>query len=175
MDLNNIELPASAIVELYPFSLIGSKAVCEEKIKEPREAHTGIRTEAQWKWLGDNKKNILVMSGAVDAVDISDKELNFLTGILGACKLTLADVAIVNRHAYPAASYKEFISFFKSKIVFLFDIEPAAFGLPMNFPAYQIQAFDGSSFLFSPSLKDLENDKSEKTKLWISLKRMFNL
>ncbi len=101
--------------------------------------------------------------------------LTFLTGILSACKLNLADVAIVNSTNYPDADYKELTKFFASKIVLLFDIEPSAFGLPMSFPHYQIQAFANNSFLYAPSLKDLENDKIEKSKLWVSLKRLFNL
>ncbi|MBL0130777.1 MAG: hypothetical protein IPP43_06385 [Chitinophagaceae bacterium] len=104
-----------------------------------------------------------------------DHELTFLTGILGACKLSLADVAIVNLYNHPQSSYNELTSFFKSKIVFLFDMEPAAFGLPMHFPHYQIQAFAGNSFLYAPSLKELENDRVEKSKLWVCLKRLFNL
>ena len=177
MNLNNIELPAAAIVELYPSSLFGTNdAPVENKPGKTASASGYEQGEiVKFKSLGDNKKNILIMINSSDAVHIPDNELTFLTGILGACKLTLADVAIVNRNNYPEASSKEFTSFFKSKIVFLFNIEPAAFGLPMNFPHYQIQAFDGSSFIFSPSLKDLENDKTEKTKLWNSLKRLFNL
>ena len=128
-----------------------------------------------WKSLGDNRKNILIMLNSPGSVHIADNELSFLTGILGACKLNMADVAIVNHYNYKDATYKELTNYFKSKIVFLFDIEPASFGLPMNFPHYQIQSFAGNSFLYSVSLKDLENDKIEKSKLWVSLKRLFNL
>jgi hypothetical protein len=177
MDLNNIELPSSVVIELYQGSLIGSNEIIAEKkiTKEPTTPTPVIENNTTWKSLGDNRKNILIMVNSSDAVHIQDNELSFLTGVLGACKLNMADVAIVNRNNYPEASYKELISFFKSKIVFLFDIEPAAFGLPMSFPHYQIQAFAGNSFLFSPSLKELENDKVEKSKLWVSLKRLFNL
>jgi hypothetical protein len=177
MDLNNIELPSSVIVELYHSSLIGeNEIVAEKKItKEITPPISVLKNTATWKSLGDNRKNILIMVNNSDAVHIPDNELSFLTGVLGACKLNMGDVAIVNRNNHLEASYKELTSFFKSKIVFLFDIEPAAFGLPMNFPHYQIQAFAGNSFLFSPSLKELENDKVEKSKLWVSLKRLFNL
>ncbi len=177
MDLNNIELPSSVIVELYHSSLIGSNEIVTEKkiTKEITPPTSVLENTATWKSLGDNRKNILIMVNSSDAVHIPDNELSFLTGVLGACKLNMADVAIVNRNNYPEASYKELTSFFKSKIVFLFDIEPAVFGLPMSFPHYQIQAFAGNSFLFSPSLKELENDKVEKSKLWVSLKRLFNL
>lgn len=181
MDLNHIELPPIVVADLYYSSLIGGP-----ETTPPKGAETGIPDEqkssqsenspsALWKSLGSNQKNILIIVKTSDGVHLPDHELTFLTGILGACKLSLADVAIVNLHNHPQASYKELTSFFKSKIVFLFDMEPAAFGLPMHFPHYQIQAFAGNSFLYSPSLKELENDRVEKSKLWVCLKRLFNL
>ena len=181
MDLNNIELPASLVAELYPSSLSESndipvkKMVVVEVIKDvvPPIAITG--NDAPWKSLGSNFKNILIIVKSNEAVHLTDNELTFLTGILTACKLTLADVAIVNLNNRSETSYKELTTHFKSKVVLLFDTEPAAFGLPMSFPHYQIQAFANNSFLYSPSLKELENDKVEKSKLWVCLKRLFNL
>ena len=181
MDLNNIEFPASLVAELYPSSLIESndipakKTLMAEVVKNdvPPIAITG--NNATWKSLGSNHKNILIIVKSSEAVHLADNELTFLTGILSACKLTLADVAILNLNNHPEASYKELTKYFKSKIVLLFETEPAAFGLPMSFPHYQIQAFANNSFLYSPSLKELENDKVEKSKLWVCLKRLFNL
>lgn len=173
MNINDIQLPAKLVADLYRSSLVEtdgnhSSASSNEKMEE-----TGSVTE--WKWLGDNRRNILVIVQQTDAVHLPDKELDFLTAMLSACKLGLADVAIVNRNNHPQASYKELAGFFKSKIVLLFDVEPAAFGLPMNFPHYQLQAFANATFLFSPSLSELENDKLQKSKLWVCLKRLFNL
>ncbi len=181
MDLNHLELPAPVIADLYQNSLIDSGEITANTgsatIPLPAEATTisAIEPISSWKHLGNNLKNILIVVNNDSAVYLPDEELDFLTGILGACKLNLADVAIVNSKNDPEASYKELTSFFKSKIVFLFAIEPAAFGLPMNFPHYQLQAFAGNSFLFSPSLKELENNRVEKSKLWVCLKRLFNL
>jgi len=45
----------------------------------------------------------------------------------------------------------------------------------MNFPHFQQQKFTGITFLFSPSLNELENDKLLKSKLWICLKQIFNI
>lgn len=180
MDLNHIGLTAIVVTELYPNSLIGEEsspgnskviATKPEKVIPPE----AITSPPVWKSLGDNQKNILVVVKSRDAVYLPDDELTFLAGVLGACKLSIADVAIVNLNNLPDATYKELTSFFKSKIVFLFDTGPAEFGLPMNFPPYQLQAFAGNSFLYAPSLKELENDQVEKRKLWICLKRLFNL
>ncbi len=181
MDINHIELPASVVVDLYPSSLIDDTETVIEKTGVVAASielgTTAVNTapDTPWKSLGNNNKNILVILKSSDAVYLPDNELTFLTGILSACKLSLADVAIVNLNNHPGVSYKELTSFFKSKIVLLFDTEPVAFGLPMSFPHYQIQGFAGNSFLYSPSLKNLETDKVEKSKLWVCLKRLFNL
>ena len=180
MGLNNIELPAFAVADLYQTTLVGNttsvveKEAVTEKIKAPVSLVAEPGNEPAWRSLGNNKKNILIIVNNKEAVHLPDSELQFLTGILGACKLSLADVAIVNINDQPAG-YKELTGFFKSRVVFLFDVDPASFGLPMNFPHYQIQAFANNSFLYSPSLKDLENDRVEKSKLWVCLKRLFNL
>ncbi len=179
MNINNIELPVALVADIYQNFLINTKdeTVSISAPAPPSEAGPARtdKPETAWKSLGNNQKNILVIVNNDEVVFLPDNELTFLTGILGACKLTLADVAIVNLATTPAIVYKELIAHFKSKIVLLFDVEPAAFGLPMSFPQYQIQPFAGNSFLFSPSLKNLENDKVEKSKLWVCLKRLFNL
>jgi hypothetical protein len=173
-DLNHIKLPASLVADLYHSSLIDTdetivSQVVADTIEDKPADHPG------WKWLGENRKNILIIVNYTDAVHLPDNDLVFLTGIIGACKLSMADVAVVNLNNHPEASYKELVAFFKSKIVLLFAVEPASFGLPMSFPHFQIQPFAGNSFLFSPSLKELENDKVLKSKLWVCLKRLFNL
>jgi hypothetical protein len=183
MSINNIELSGKTVAELYPFSLTGNtETITSENKKvemEISEKQAGLAQKTdvnkKWKWLGNNQQQILIMVNNRDAVHLPDKELSFLTGVLTACKLSLADVAIVNINNQPQASYKELTDNFKSKIVFLFGIEPSTFGLPMQFPHYQVQAFTGISFLYAPELKELENDKVEKTKLWMVLKKMFNV
>jgi hypothetical protein len=173
-DLDHIKLPASVVADLYHSSLID---MAETSVNKAADDNTETRPVigSGWKWLGENRKNILIIVNYEDAVHLPDNDLVFLTGIIGACKLSLADVAVVNLNNHPQASYKELVVFFKSKIVLLFSVEPASFGLPMSFPHFQIQPFAGNSFLFSPSLKELENDKVLKSKLWVCLKRLFNL
>lgn len=171
MDLNHIELPSSLVADLYKKTLIesASSAIPQEKSTEQAQVNSS------WKYLGNNNKNILIIVNHNDAIHLPDNELSFLSGILGACKLSIKDVAIINLNNHPGASHKELNSFFKSKIGLLFDVEPAALGLPMNFPHYQVQAFSNTSFLYSPSLKELEDDKLQKSKLWVCLRRMFNV
>lgn len=177
MDLNHIELPLASVTELYANTLIGPAGndAPEKEVAtsvKPGEKHGN--TEAL-KSLGNNRKHILIAVNTTQAVFITDDELSFLTEILGACKLSLGDVALVNMQQHPDVSYKQLLTQFHSRIVLLFDIEPASLGLPVSFPHYQLQAFSGNTFLYAPSLKQLENDRVEKSKLWVCLKRLFNL
>ncbi len=179
MDLNHIKLPAAVINELYKTVLVepvqntGAKETAAPSEKPVITSNKAITPE--WKSLGSNEKNILIVVSNSDAVYLPDNDLNFLTGVLGACKLSLADVAVINRFHYPEAGYKELMSYFNSRVVLLLGVEPAAIRLPINFPEYQLQAFQHNTFLFTPSLEEIEKDKLEKSKLWVSLKRLFNV
>jgi hypothetical protein len=167
MSLNHIQLPASAIADLYRSSLIEIN-----KIPGNTEVNV-IAGDDQGKYLGENKKNILVVVDYGDVVYLPDEELAFLTNMLIACKLSLADVAIVNRTSFKESNYKELVSNFKSRIVFLFGVDPVSFGLPVSFPHFQIQPFANATFLFTPSLGDCKKDKLLKSKLWVCLRRIF--
>jgi hypothetical protein len=173
MDINHIQLPATVIADLYTSSLIEIGEINARPVPAVAMAENEMATQS-WRSLGENKKNILVIVTYPDAVHIPDKELQLLTNMLMACKLSLADVAIVNIHKR-TASYKELLTEYKSRITLLFDTEPAGFGLPMSFPFFQIQPFANCSFLYAPSLKELEEDKVLKSKLWVCLKRLFNI
>lgn len=180
MDLNHINLPPAALAGLYGETLVSdhtanSTPPVAVKKEVPPAGNLTTDQKTTIRSLGNNQQQILVLVNVPDAVFLSDESLTFLTGVLSACKLSMADVALVNLHHYPEIPYQTLLSEFKSRIVFLFDKDPASFGLPMNFPHYQLQAFAGNTFLYAPSLQELQKDKAEKTNLWACLKRLFNL
>jgi hypothetical protein len=196
MDLNHIILPVSLIIDLYPNSLVETGEIITksqpnrpEKSNETEGSIEAVKAEKSLEnvrndpenkssdlvWMGKNQKQILVMVNFADSLHLPEKDLKFLTGILSACKLRIDDVAIINRNNKPEADYKELSTSFKTKVILLFDVSPGDFGLPMNFPHFQLQAFANNTFLFSPSLSELEEDKVLKSKLWVSLRRLFNI
>jgi len=65
------------------------------------------------------------------------------------------------------------------KFVIAFDLTTKDIQLPFTIPNYQVQVHDNCKFLFAASMKLMEGDaqeaKLEKSKLWISLKNMFQL
>ena len=172
MSLNSIKFEPADIASLYKNSLVEINA--EQKVL-PQTKIDPDRINTGWKYLGENKKKTLVVVRNAGAVHIPDKQLSFLTKLLAACNLNLADVAIFNFQDHNSSEFNEILSFFKPKVVLLFDVEPGEFGLPMIFPQFQVQGYKDAVFVSSPSLDVIEPDKSLKGKLWVCLKKIFNL
>jgi hypothetical protein len=149
------------------------EAVAKQKIAAP----IILDTDKQW-YLGNNGKQITVLIKETGVAFINDKHLQFLSNILNACKLNLGDIALVNysNHSY---SYSELKQKLQPKFVLVFDLETKDIKLPFTIPNYQVQAHDNCKFLFASSLSKMEGDsqesKLEKSKLWMSLKNMFQL
>lgn len=160
MSLNDITLSTRNLADLYPSSLIEQVAGGQnEKIK----------------FLGKNEKNILVILSKENVAFIEEDELNFLSTVLSACRLSLADVAIVNLKQTPGADYRIFQNQLKSKTILLFDVETQIIDLPFNFPFFQVQQFEQATYLSAPSLANIEKEKALKTQLWTGLKNIFRL
>jgi hypothetical protein len=174
MELNNIKLPASLIVELYRNSLVDSTDQAA-KFQPDFAAQEKLIPDKPWNFLGENLRNVLILVDINNTPHLPEVELNFLTAMLTACKLSVEDVAIVNVHSFPNVSYKELLGYFKTNRVFLFGVEPASLEMPLNFPHFQVQEFSGASFLYVPVIKELEADKVLKSKLWVCLRRIFSI
>jgi hypothetical protein len=190
MSLNNIQLNFSIIGELYKNLLIETNEVLQQLEATPssplpvspeiKAAHGKKENvfdihKEDWRYLGENKKNILLIVYYKNVTHLPDDHLNFLTSVLTACKLNLGDIAILNTANHPLAIYKTVQEKFKSGFIILFGLTPGEFEMPLNFPEFQIQAFNNCTFLHTPAIEKLEVDKVLKSKLWVSLRKMFNL
>jgi len=136
-------------------------------------------TEPPKQWfLGNNGKQIGILIKDPQVAFISDEQLQFLSNILNACKLNLGDVAVINMARHPI-HFSELKQQLQSKFLILFDLTTADLQLPFNIPLYQVQAYDHCSILLASSLTKMLGDsqeaKLEKSKLWVSLKNMFQL
>ena len=178
MTLNNIELNSTLLREMYRNSLVEVGDKTHRKVLTelpPIEVIKKKDPEHEWKYLGEFKKNILMIVRYPTVTYLPDEQLNFLTSILIACKLSLGDVAIVNILNAPPAFYKDAMEKFRSTTTILFGITPQEFEMPVNFPEFQVQRFNNCTFLHTPGLESLEADKVLKSKLWVCLRRMFSL
>lgn len=176
MSLNNIELSPALISQLFPTSLISdveNAALITENQNVAQKK--SVKKTDDWIALGNNKKNILVVVHYDSVLHLPDAQLDFLTQLLNACKLSLNEVAVINHNNYKEYSHTEIIDHFKSHIVLLFAVTVTSFGFPLNTPQYQVQQYAAQTFMHAPALHELQNNKTEKGKLWLSLKQIFNL
>ena len=166
MSLDNIELPAIIIQSLY------SKSLYDLKTTEPGLDNMQA---AGINYLGNNQKRIALLVNSTEAIYLPDDELNFLLGILTACSLSMADIALINISKNAGLLYTDITEQLKAEKIFLFGLDAEALALPLQFPHYQVQQFNNQVYLSSPSLSYLQKDKEEKMKLWSCLKKIFSL
>lgn len=175
MSLNDIKLKPRLLSELYANSLVESNTSSVPVTPAPPAAAAkSPSARREVNYLGKNEKGILILVAKDDVAYLPDEELNFLTTILSACQLSLADVAIVNWKS-ASADLESLQKELNIRDVLLFDVAPLEAGLPINFPHFQIQQFNGRIYLSSPALTDVEKEVTIKRQLWPSLKRMFSI
>lgn len=166
MSLDNIELTPFLLQELYKNSLVEFYDAKTQGQAAPVLPFTV---------LGNNKRNVIIIVENHETLYLPDNELNFLLGILSACKLTMEDVAIVNIKKNKPVSYKALEQELKAEKIILFGVESSAIGLPLEFPPYQIQQYNNQTYLSAGILANIQDDKAEKTKLWNCLKQIFSI
>ena len=164
MSLDNIQLSHFLIQQLYKNSLV------EFDSSEPVQK---IEAEMSINILGNNRSKVVIVIENKETVHLPDDQLNFLLGILSACKLTMEDVAIINITKNKGINYKAIALELKAEKIILFGVTPAQIDLSLEFPLYQIQQYNKQIYVTAAMLTDIENNKVEKTKLWNCLKQVF--
>ena len=166
MSLDNILLPGTILQGLYTKNLYYLET---DKLTSD-EIQTGSIA-----YLGSNQKKIAVLVSSTTAIYLPDEQLNFLLGIITACKLSMADIALINVAKNPNLVHSAVTQQLKSEKIFLFGLDADALALPLQFPHYQVQHFNNQIYLSSVTLNELQANKEEKLKLWNCLKNIFTL
>jgi hypothetical protein len=197
MELNNIRLTGLAIDELYKDTLLypadnthASPAPLREPATAPAPspADTSVHSPSPtdtpppvpnlYKSLGNNRRAVTILVHSPGTAYLPDDQLSFLSKILLACQMTLADIAIVNTATQPVliATLRQQLH---PKAVLLFGLEPVAINLPINFPLFRLQPYDDCTYLAAPPLHLLVGQSEEsrllKSKLWVCLKSLFDV
>jgi hypothetical protein len=171
MSLNKMQLPVSVIAGLFKHALVLS-----DKKNLETEDLTG--TTPAFNFLGNNLKKITLIVNSPRPFFLEDQYLVFFTKMLDACRLGLKDVAIINHNINPV-TITELNEALSPKIVLLFGLEPTAIKLPFNSPSFKIQEYDNCSYLYVPGLEALSQDTDEgkvlKSKLWVCLRKLFEV
>lgn len=135
-------------------------------------------TAGAYKFLGNNRQQVAIIVRFAGEAFLPEQHLQMLTKMLGACKLNLGDVAIVN-DAVQRVELPLLKDQLQPKRVLLFGVTPDEAGLPLAFPAFKDQEYAGTTYLHTPSLEILNQETEEgkllKRKLWDCLKKIFNV
>jgi hypothetical protein len=177
MGINNIRLSAELIAALYPESLV-AEIDPEPGIKPVKIGLIQNNKEAGYPFLGKNLRSICFLAYYTDDEFIPEDQLVFLQKILAACKLSLDDIALLNTNR-TQVELQFLKNQFQPRIIFLWGTVPLIAGLTQNFPDMRISSWENIQFLPVMQADLMSRDNSEglelKRKLWISLKKLFNL
>ena len=137
-----------------------------------------METLANIKYLGDHHKKIVVVVNDPASVYLNESDFILLTSILNACRLTIADIALVNL-GNQKASLHQILNILPSKLVIAFELDSKALKIKLPTNLYKVIPLGESNLLFSKSLASMQgmdtHAKQEKAKLWAVLKQIFQL
>ncbi len=191
-------LPAAVLVTLYKDSLVlpekeikspedpekvmhtlaGEAVIATTPVNEKTNEQKPVAPAAPLKYLGDHLKQIMIIVRDENAVHLNETDLGLLSSILNACKLTLADVALVNL-AKQHFSLQDLLATLPSVLVISFEVTSAQLKIKLPTTLYKQIVLGETHLLFSNSLASMQGPeqhaKMEKSKLWTALKQLFQL
>lgn len=139
---------------------------------------SNINELGQIKYLGEHLKQVTIIVKDELAVYLNENDLTLLSSILSACKLTLADIALINV-AQQKLSLHEILNILPSKLVMIFDVNSTTLKIKLPTTLYKSIQLGDTYLLFSNSLSLMQGGdqsaKLEKGKLWAILKSLFQL
>lgn len=169
-------LSADILCGLYPDTLVSLSVEDTQATDNPTTKHSEQSqrpVDAVPSSLGENRKGIIIAVDYPDAATIRENDLTFLLNILNACQLGLRDVVILNLHGLPDGAKQQLQKNYPASVFLMFGLTAADLSLPVRFPDYQRQHFDGIQYLSAPPLGRLEQDPQGKKQLWACLKAIF--
>jgi hypothetical protein len=164
MSLDNIRLSKEICENLFAKDLIELNNSSIDK--EVQKVTTTISS------LGENQQQILFIVNEPEQRFLPDDEMDLLSNLITACKLSMADIVLVNFY-HNRFQYHDFANQFHPVKILLFGVSTEELNLPFTIPFFQIQPFQEQLYLTAPSLKNFLNNKDLKKELWASLQKLF--
>lgn len=177
MGIDHLELSSEIIAALYPESLVMANSVTSDHLSGKRQAPAS-ELSGPYHSSGGNRRSISFLTGYGESGFMAENQFIFLGKILAACKCSMEDISLVNTAEQPVR-----LDLLKTqlhpKIIFLWGIPPATVGLDPALPHFSIFSVDGMSVIPVPSPDLMSGDSAEgtalKQRLWVCLKKIFNL
>lgn len=164
MSLDNFQMADALVIELYKDSLID--------LDEKQNVTKSLKISTHG-YLGDYKKKILIPVDDATATNLGDAPMQQLTGILNACQLSFADIALLNIHGMSDEAILEKMNQLQPEIIISFT-ERILHQLQLSSPEkYTIYKQSNRTIVWSSTLTELPSDKTQRLQLWNCLQQIF--
>jgi hypothetical protein len=166
----------SAPAPAPPEPLPETAQVAAQPEPQPQSNPSQPQPSTDYPALGHFSRQVLVVLHDEAAVHCNDASLAFLSKVISAVGLSMEHIAILNTNG-KQVTYTELKTQWPATVALYFGVEPASIGVPMRFPHFQVQPWDGCTFLYAPSLTELNGTSPQqvelKKQLWMALKKIF--
>lgn len=163
------EMKASDPVALQYLMTDDIYLINEETI--PQVSEDTAANSPVFNYLGENNKFMLLLIREDSHPNLRSNELEALANILGAKRMSLKDVAIVNQRMYNTSSWKEFKAYFACSSIVLFGIDPTEIKI-RTLPRNAITDFEGMQVLFTYSFAEMLSNVDKKREFWNQMKKL---
>jgi hypothetical protein len=180
-EFQTVRLPDIVLADMYRQHLVIVEPVATRRqlsapAPPPQPTPSQPQPSTNYAALGHFSRQVLVVLHDAAAVHCNDASLAFLTKVISAVGLSMEHIAILNTNG-KQVTYLELKTQWPATVALYFGVEPASIGVPMRFPHFQVQPWDGCTFLYAPSLTELNGASPQqvelKKQLWMSLKKIF--
>ena len=139
------------------------------KLDDTVQSEVNASPKTDFEYLGDNNKYFLVLIEDKIHTRMNPAHQEMLLKIMGAKKLELRDLAILNINRYPEIKFDALKNFFSCNRVVLFGITPAQIGLPAA-NVNKVNSAGTVKFLPTYSLEEMRNNDDKKREFWNVMK-----
>lgn len=119
---------------------------------------------------GENNKYILMLYQLEGAKDLPLSQKGMLEKMLGAVRMGIKDVALLNIGA-TTPTFDQLKTYFAPVTIFLWGINPSIFGVRAN--KYSPLVHNGVKIIVADSFAELENNPAQKKVLWNLLQTLY--
>ncbi|HMO33153.1 MAG TPA: hypothetical protein PKE63_07930 [Lacibacter sp.] len=120
---------------------------------------------------GRFQRKMLWLVWEPDAPFLPDADFEFLTQVLGACRMTWEDAGLINCHGTPPPT--AWLDALQPETVICCGLPDGLF--PFTASLYQVTPAGNMQFLVTDNLQTVRADKNLKSGLWQGLKKMLDI
>ena len=177
MGINHLQLSPELIAALYPETLVSENH--PDAGRKPSKPVTTVQVNNPgYPFLGKNLQSICFLVSYPDEEFMPKEQLAFLQRILTACKCSLDDIALINAKHHPIhlETVKKQLH---PRILFLWGVPPSLAGFGQSFPDLVMSSWEEMKIIPVAQTELMSRESPEglelKRRLWITLKKLFNL